>query len=78
MKIVYSRFAGQSLDRFASLSDGIFAVAMILLALDLRTPVADAAIEVCSAIERRIVFYQILYAVVVLQPGSLFSTRKIP
>jgi uncharacterized membrane protein len=43
MRISYNRFAGQSLERLAALSDGIFAVAMTLLVLDLRTPVAEAS-----------------------------------
>jgi TMEM175 potassium channel family protein len=34
----YNRFAGQSLDRLNGLSDGIFAVAMTLLVLDVRLP----------------------------------------
>jgi len=38
MPISYHRFAGSSLDRLAALSDGVFAVAMTLLVLDLRTP----------------------------------------
>ena len=38
MSIPYNRFAGQSLDRLTGLSDGVFAVAMTLLVLDLRTP----------------------------------------
>ncbi len=42
MRTYYNRIAGQSLERLAALSDGIFAVAMTLLVLDLRTPVADA------------------------------------
>jgi uncharacterized membrane protein len=37
----YPRIAGQSLDRLAGLSDGIFAVAMTLLVLDLRVPVGE-------------------------------------
>ncbi|MFF4808148.1 TMEM175 family protein [Micromonospora chersina] len=37
----YTRIAGQSLDRLAALSDGIFAVVMTLLVLDLRVPVMD-------------------------------------
>ncbi len=39
----YNRLSGQSLDRLTSLSDGLFAVAMTLLVLDLRVPVGLAA-----------------------------------
>jgi uncharacterized membrane protein len=42
MNTFYNRIAGHSLERIAALSDGIFAVAMTLLVLDLRTPVAEA------------------------------------
>jgi uncharacterized membrane protein len=42
MKMVnlYNRIQGRSLDRLAALSDGIFAVAMTLLVLDLHIPAA--------------------------------------
>ena len=38
----YNRLAGQSIERLAALSDGVFAVAMTLLVLDLRAPAIEA------------------------------------
>ena len=42
MQSLYNRVAGQSVERLAALSDGIFAVAMTLLVLDLRVPAGEA------------------------------------
>ena len=42
MRSLYNRIAGQNLERLAALSDGLFAVAMTLLVLDLRAPSAEA------------------------------------
>ena len=42
MKTSYNRLAGQSVDRLAALSDGVFAVAMTLLVLDLHGPATQA------------------------------------
>ena len=41
MRTPYNRIAGESVERVAALSDGIFAVAMTLLVLDLRTPLHE-------------------------------------
>jgi uncharacterized membrane protein len=41
MAISYNAFAGQSAERLAALSDGIFGVGMTLLVLDLRPPVME-------------------------------------
>ena len=42
MTTSYNRIAGQSVERLAALSDGIFAVAMTIMVLDLRLPVRES------------------------------------
>jgi uncharacterized membrane protein len=42
MAVNYNTIAGQSVERLAALSDGVFAVAMTLLLLDLRLPAQES------------------------------------
>jgi uncharacterized membrane protein len=59
----YNRIAGQSLERLAALSDGIFAVAMTLLVLDIHAPAAhtihsenDLWLALCALSPRMLVY----------------------
>ena len=42
MRTTYNQVAGHNVERLAALSDGVFAVAMTLLVLDLRAPALEA------------------------------------
>jgi len=48
VKASYDQIAGQSVERLAAPSDGIFAVAMTLLVLDLRASAAAAVHSECD------------------------------
>jgi uncharacterized membrane protein len=53
MAILYNAIQGRSLERMAALSDGIFAVAMTLLVLDIHIPSTEAVhseAELCRAL----------------------------
>jgi uncharacterized membrane protein len=63
MRSLYNRLAGQNIERLAALSDGVFAVAMTLLVLDLRAPAAEAVhseralVEALAGLAPRLVPY---------------------
>lgn len=67
MKPSYNFLAGQSVERLAALSDGIFAVAMTLLVLDLRIPAEQAVhskrefLAALAALAPRLVMYMMSF-----------------
>ena len=64
MRTYYNRIAGQSLERIAALSDGIFAVSFTLLVLDLHVPVSTIGNHITTE-------QDLLTALVTLGPNLL-------
>jgi len=67
MLATYNAFAGRSVQRLAALSDGIFAVAMTLLVLDLIVPTTDAVHSE----------HDLWRALVALSPGLLMFGMRV-
>jgi uncharacterized membrane protein len=67
MPSLYNRVAGQSVERLAALSDGIFAVSMTLLALDLRVPARDAIHNE----------HDLLHALIILSPRLIIFVMSV-
>ncbi len=67
MLATYNAFAGRSVQRLAALSDGIFAVAMTLLVLDLIVPTTDAVHSE----------HDLWRALVALSPGLLMLGMRV-
>jgi len=63
----YNHIAGQSTERLAALSDGVFAVAMTLLVLDLHIPAADGVhtesdlIHLLASLAPRLLVYMLSF-----------------
>ena len=54
LRTTYNHIAGRSIERLAALSDGVFALAMALLVLDLRAP-AESAVHSEAVVWRALV-----------------------
>jgi Endosomal/lysosomal potassium channel TMEM175 len=80
MPSLYNRVAGQSAERLAALSDGIFAVAMTPHVLDLRVPGAEAVHSerdlwhILLALAPRLLIF--LMSVMTLRPQSLLDSHR--
>jgi uncharacterized membrane protein len=67
VKSAYNAIAGTSIERLAALSDGVFAVAMTLLVLDIRAPAVEAVHsepdlwKALAALEPRVLMYMMTF-----------------
>ncbi len=76
MPTSYHRFAGSSLGRLAALSDGVFAVAMTLLVLDLKVPHAGSEHALRHALRHEIAPHLLPYAMSFLTLGIFWVGQQ--
>jgi uncharacterized membrane protein len=76
MPTSYHRFAGSSLGRLAALSDGVFAVAMTLLVLDLKVPQAGSEHALRHALQHEVAPHLLPYAMSFLTLGIFWVGQQ--
>jgi len=76
MPTSYHRFAGSSLGRLAALSDGVFAVAMTLLVLDLKVPQAGSEHALRHALRHEVAPHLLPYAMSFLTLGIFWVGQQ--
>jgi uncharacterized membrane protein len=74
----YDEIAGQSVERLAALSDGIFGVAMTLLVLDLHTPAADLTHGLLQMTPQLVVYLMSFLTAGIFWIGQQTSTTTWP
>jgi len=72
----YHRFAGSNLDRLAGLSDGVFAVAMTLLVLDLHAPAVHSEHDLAHGLLHHVVPRLLPYAMSFLTLGIFWVGQQ--
>ena len=85
MRTTYNRIAGRNVERLAALSDGVFAVAMTLLVLDLHAPAVEAVSSeqalwsgIRALAPRLLMFAMTFLTLGITKPGDLRWARRFP
>lgn len=82
MGTLYNRITGQSIGRLAALSDGVFAIAMTLLVLDLRVPdntavhSAHDVLRVLLTLSPRFIPYFMTFMTLGMPVGNTVTVRS--
>jgi uncharacterized membrane protein len=72
----YHRFAGSSLERLGALSDGVFAVAMTLLVLDLKAPIVHSEHDLAHGLLHHVAPHLLPYAMSFLTLGIFWVGQQ--